>query len=117
MQGTLGILIQPCSKSGSPLGDEFYIEEPAELLGHPYGIKARARFAGCLSATAAQITVKSADITKLRFTKGIKVQYQPHKQPNATVTPFVSGATPAFNHSQVFYYDKVGLTKQCHPSH
>ena len=39
IQGTLALSIQPCNKAGSPLGEDFYIEEPAELLAHPYGFK------------------------------------------------------------------------------
>jgi hypothetical protein len=53
------------------------------------------------------VTLKGAEISKLKYTKGIKVQYTPYKQTKATITPVVTGASPVFNHSTVFYYDKV----------
>ena len=55
----------------------------------------------------AQVTIKNADITKLKFTRGTRVQFQPFKQTQATVTSYVSGAMPVFDHSSVFYYEKV----------
>ena len=91
-QGQLSISVVPCNRNGTPLGEDFYIEEPAELLGQKFGFK---------------ITIKSVDVNKLRFSKGMKVSYTPFKQEQATVTPMLQGTTPQFNHSAVFYFDKV----------
>ena len=38
-QGTLSVAIVPCNKSGGALGEDFYVEEPSELLAHPYAFK------------------------------------------------------------------------------
>jgi len=65
MQGTVSVHISPCDKKGNALDEDFYVEDPAELLGQPYGFK---------------VTIKSAEVTKLRFSKGLNIHYTPFKQ-------------------------------------
>merc|ERR1712212_1375911 len=38
-QGSLSVVLTPCSKSGKPLGDEFFVEDPKELLDKEYYVK------------------------------------------------------------------------------
>lgn len=90
-QGQLNLHITPCDANGKPLGDDFFVEDPSELLGKPYAFK---------------VTIKSAEINKLRFSKGVRVQYTPFKK-DTVCTPKVVGSSPVFNHSTVFSYDKV----------
>jgi len=59
-QGSLSVVLTPCSKSGKPLGDEFFVEDPKELLDKEYYVK---------------VDVRSADINNTRFTHGLYVQY------------------------------------------
>ena len=31
-QGSLSVVLTPCTKKGSPLGDDYFVEDPKELL-------------------------------------------------------------------------------------
>ena len=55
------------------------------------------------------MTIKSADITKVRFSRGVNVRYTVLGK-EMTVTPTVSGTNPVFNHSAIFKFDKVSHT-------
>jgi hypothetical protein len=52
------------------------------------------------------VTIKSADITKVRYSRGVNVRYTVLGK-EMTVTPTVSGTNPVFNHSAIFKFDKV----------
>lgn len=111
-QGTLAVNISPCKKNGSPLGEDFYVEEPAELLGKGYGFKVCQsspdyRYNKMTIVAITQVTIKSAEISKLRFSKGIQIQYTPYKQTAPTITGIATGTSPKFNHSTTFYFEKV----------
>lgn len=91
-QGSVSIHIQPCNRNGHPYDEEVYVEEPSELLGKSYGF---------------QVTILSAEIHKMRFCNGVRVQYCPIKQTRPTTTPAVMGTSPVFNHSCVFFFEKM----------
>jgi len=59
-QGSLSVVLTPCTKKGSPLGDDYFVEDPKELLDKEYYVK---------------VDVRSADINNSRFTHGLYVQY------------------------------------------
>ena len=55
-----------------------------------------------------QVIVRSAEIYKKRFSKGIKVKYRVYKDKELTETPLVKNTlTPQFKHSKVFTFSKI----------
>jgi len=52
--------------------------------------------------------VRSAEIFKSRFSKGIQVKYRVYKDKKFTETPFMKNSLkPQFKHSKTFTFDKV----------
>ena len=41
-QGQLTLNITPCDQKGDSVGEDFYLEDPSELLGKPYAFKVSA---------------------------------------------------------------------------
>ena len=55
-----------------------------------------------------QVNVRSAEIYKTRFSKGIKVKYRVYKDKDLTETPLVKNTLmPQFKHSKVFTFSKI----------
>ncbi|GFO20644.1 kinesin-like protein, partial [Plakobranchus ocellatus] len=91
-EGKLNVNIIPCTQAGLALEDNF-VEEPSELLKKPFHFK---------------IEVKSAEIHKPRFSKGIKVKYRLLTDKDFTETNQVVGTlSPDFNHSRVVSIPKL----------
>ena len=59
-QGSLSVVLTPCNKAGKSLGDDFFVEDPKELIDKEYHVK---------------VDVRSADINNSRFTHGLYVKY------------------------------------------
>ncbi|XP_041375232.1 LOW QUALITY PROTEIN: kinesin-like protein KIF28P [Gigantopelta aegis] len=92
-EGFLYINIAPCTASGKPLDEDYFVENANELKGKPFHFK---------------ITIRSADVHKVRFSKGLKVKYRVYKEDQLTETKLVTGTmTPEFNHSRVIAFSKV----------
>ena len=54
------------------------------------------------------MSIRSAEITKVRFSKGITIKYRVYKDEKFTQTKMVKGSlSPEFNHSEVFSFPCV----------
>lgn len=40
-EGSLTVSISPCASNGRVLGEQYYVENPQELIGQPYNFKVR----------------------------------------------------------------------------
>ncbi|KAK7114935.1 hypothetical protein V1264_000908 [Littorina saxatilis] len=94
-EGHLIVNITPCNQAGKSLDEDSFVDEPSELLGRPYHFK---------------VSVRSAEIHKSRFSKGVLVKYKVpivHDK-EYTETKWVTGSlSPEFNHSRVIGIDKI----------
>ena len=43
-QGSLSIVLTPCKKNGTPLGDDYFVDDPKELLDKGPGVINRSKF-------------------------------------------------------------------------
>ncbi|XP_069112007.1 kinesin-like protein KIF28 isoform X3 [Argopecten irradians] len=96
-EGTLTVTVAPCDDKGRPLDEEFFVEDPSELLGKPFYYK---------------VLVREAEINKSRFSRGIRVQFTlpfvNKKEPEVVQTPVIKNTlSPAFNFSKVLTISKV----------
>ena len=77
----------PCSEKGKPLDEDYFVDDPKELIKKPYHFK---------------VQTKSADVHKARFSKGLQVKYKVFKDNEYTETKMIKGTlSPEFNHSKV----------------
>ncbi|XP_064610352.1 kinesin-like protein KIF28 [Liolophura sinensis] len=92
-EGTLYVNVAPCTQNGKPLDEDYFVDNPEELLGKPYHFK---------------VTLRSADVIKSRFSKGLHVKYRVYKDDKFTETKVIKGTlSPEFNHSKVFSYPSI----------
>ncbi|CAG5116350.1 unnamed protein product, partial [Candidula unifasciata] len=83
-EGKLMISINPCDQSGLTLHDDNFVEDPKDLLDKPFHFK---------------ISIRSAEIYKTRYSKGIKVKYRLLNDKDFTETKMLTGTlTPEFCH-------------------
>ncbi|XP_046580338.1 kinesin-like protein KIF28P isoform X2 [Haliotis rubra] len=91
-EGFLYVNVTPCTQSGKPFDEEYFVESPNELLKKPYHFK---------------VTIQSADINKPRFSKGVRIKYKDYKG-DFVETPMVSGTLqPQFKHSKIITFPEV----------
>ncbi|XP_067652315.1 kinesin-like protein KIF28 [Haliotis asinina] len=91
-EGFLYVNVTPCTQSGKPFDEEYFVESPNELLKKPYHFK---------------VTIQSADINKTRFSKGVRIKYKDYKG-EFVETPMVSGTLqPQFKHSKIISFPEV----------
>ena len=58
--------------------------------------------------TSFQVCIRSADIKKARFSKGIQIKYRVYKNEKLSETKMVKGTlSPEFNHSEVTTFNNV----------
>ncbi|BFZ12722.1 hypothetical protein BsWGS_15761 [Bradybaena similaris] len=92
-EGKLMISINPCDQSGLTLNDDNFVEDPKDLLDKPFHFK---------------ISIRSADIYKTRYSKGIKVKYRLLNDKDFTETKMLTGTlTPEFCHNRVVSIPKL----------
>jgi len=95
-QGSLSVVLTPCTKKGSPLGDDYFVEDPKELIDKEYYVK---------------VDVRSADINNSRFTHGLYVQYGCAflaEKKDAYKTKVLSGSlSPKWNDSRLISIPKM----------
>ncbi|KAL8592992.1 hypothetical protein ACOMHN_017922 [Nucella lapillus] len=87
-EGQLYVDITPCSQSGKPLDEDYFVEDPNDLLSKPYHFK---------------VSVRSAKIHKARYCKGLRVKYRIPLvgDKDWTQTKLVANTlTPEFQHSR-----------------
>ncbi|XP_025115263.1 kinesin-like protein KIF28P isoform X3 [Pomacea canaliculata] len=95
-EGRLYVNITPCNHQGRSLDEDSFVDEPKELLGKPYHFK---------------IYVRSAEIHKSRFCKGVLVKYKVSivQDIEFTETKLITGTlSPEFNHSRIISIPKIG---------
>lgn len=92
-QGSLSIVLTPCKKNGTPLGDDYFVDDPKELLDKGPVINRKTfnqiinsslSFEVCLKPLNfewpvteyyVKVDVRAADINNTRFMHGLYVQY------------------------------------------
>lgn len=92
---TTVINVSPCNPNGKPLNEEFFVEDPSELLGKPYHFK---------------VSIRNANVHDSRFNKGLYIRYKPFKETEFTTTKTVKDTlSPEFDEkdSKVFGFDNV----------
>lgn len=90
---TVVIHVCPCYANEKALNEEFFVDDPSELLGRDYHFK---------------VTIRNAIVHDARFNKGLYIKYMPFKETEFTSTSVVKGTLePEFNHSQVFHFEEV----------
>jgi len=91
---TVVINVAPCYANEKPLSEEFFVDDPSELLGKDYHYK---------------VTIRNATVHDARFNKGLYIKYKPFRETEFTATEEVKGTlSPEFKHSKVFHFDKIG---------
>nr|XP_054748335.1 kinesin-like protein KIF28 isoform X2 [Lytechinus pictus] len=86
-QGYLIVNVSPCNQTGKTLPDDEFVDDPSELLGKPYHFK---------------VTIRSGEINKSRFSRGLHVTYRFMDDPDLTVTPVIKDTlSPEWKHSRV----------------
>ncbi|RDD47595.1 Kinesin-like protein KIF28P [Trichoplax sp. H2] len=86
-EGFISVSCTPCLANGKPLGDDYFVEEPGDLLGKPYHFK---------------VTIRNAEIHKARFSKGLTVKYRCYNEETLTQTETKSGTlSPEYNHTRI----------------
>lgn len=90
---TVVINVAPCYANEKPLSEEFFVDEPSELLGKDYHYK---------------VTIRNATVHDAKFNKGLYIKYKPFRENEDTQTKTVTGTlSPEFNHSKVFHFDSI----------
>ncbi|XP_072169328.1 kinesin-like protein KIF28P [Diadema setosum] len=87
-QGYLLLNVAPCNPAGKPLQDEdAFVEDPTELLGKPYHFR---------------VLIRSGEINKSRFSRGLYVKYKFMNEEEYAVTPTIKDTlSPQWSHSRV----------------
>ncbi|XP_064640023.1 kinesin-like protein KIF28 isoform X2 [Lineus longissimus] len=92
-EGSIYVNVTPCTQAGKPQDEDFFIEDPKELLGEAYHFK---------------VTIRGAEVNKARFSKGLMIKYKVFKDGEYTVTPTIKGTlTPEFKHSRIISYPSI----------
>ncbi|XP_035680266.1 kinesin-like protein KIF28P isoform X7 [Branchiostoma floridae] len=92
-EGNLYVNITPCSDKGKPLDEDFFVEDPQELLGKPFHYK---------------VTIKSAEVNKAKYSKGLHVKYKVYQDDDFTSTPVIKATlSPEFKHHRIITYPAV----------
>ena len=93
-EGNISINITPCTETGDPLLDEFFVDDPKELLGKPYHFK---------------LTISNAEIQKSRYNHGLYVKYICYGDKTPTETPVIFDTlSPVFNYTRKILFSSVG---------
>ncbi|ELT99958.1 hypothetical protein CAPTEDRAFT_223727 [Capitella teleta] len=92
-EGSISVHVAPCTQTGKPLDEDYFVDNPSELLGKPYHFK---------------VSIRSAEIKKARFSKGIQIKYRVYTNEKITETKMIKGnLSPKFNHSEIFTFSSV----------
>ncbi|XP_068725304.1 kinesin-like protein KIF28 [Montipora capricornis] len=90
---TVVINVAPCYADQKPLSEEFFVDDPSELLAKDYHYK---------------VTIRNATVHDAKFNKGLYIKYKPFRETDFTTTKTVEGTlSPEFNHSTVFHFDSI----------
>lgn len=90
---TVVINVTPCYANDKPLSEEYFVDEPSELLGRDYHYK---------------VTIRNAKVHDKKFNKGLYIKYKPFKEDEFTTTETAMNTQfPEFNHSKRFDFQSV----------
>jgi len=95
-QGKLSVAAAPCDAEGNLLGEDFYIDDPGELIEakKPYYVK---------------FTVKGADIKQAKFANALRVRVHFGDYGSCTTEWVTNAAAPRFDHVHIFKLDPVTM--------
>ncbi|XP_065828144.1 kinesin-like protein KIF28 [Oscarella lobularis] len=92
-EGHLLFQVYPTNREGKRLDDDAYVEDSAELLGKPFYYN---------------VTITSAEITRTKYSRGIRCKYTARGYDGDVETQLVKGTlSPEFKHSQTFTIKKM----------
>ncbi|KAK2181347.1 hypothetical protein NP493_403g07034 [Ridgeia piscesae] len=92
-EGYIVINVAPTTQKGKLLDEDFFVDDPTELLNKPFHFK---------------VSIRSAEIFKARFSLGLHIKYRVYKDQEYTQTKMIKGTlTPEFNHSKVFSFPSI----------
>ncbi|KAK2149668.1 hypothetical protein LSH36_442g01044 [Paralvinella palmiformis] len=92
-EGSMFVNVTPCTANGKLLDQDYFIDDPHELIGRPYYFK---------------VTIKSAGVNNVRYSRGLYVKYRVYDDHSYIVTGTITGTlTPEFNHSKVIAFKEV----------
>ncbi|EDO35613.1 predicted protein [Nematostella vectensis] len=87
-EASIFVNVSPCTQTGKSLDEDYFVDEPKDLLGKPFHYK---------------VTIRSADIHKARFNKGVYIKYKCLGDEEFTQTDTKANTlSPEFNNSKVF---------------
>ena len=93
-EGSMSIHVTPCSQAGKPLDDDYFVDEPNDLVGKPYHFK---------------ITIRTAEVHKTRYTHGLYVSFRYlGDDGTATRTQTVKETlSPTFDFEKIVSYESI----------
>ncbi|XP_065183829.1 kinesin-like protein KIF28 [Sycon ciliatum] len=84
-QGSIAVAVEPCNADSSALDDDFFVEDPDQLMGKPFHFK---------------VCVDQVSVTKQRFSLGLHVEYRVYGEDTSITTHTVHDTLDAkFDHS------------------
>lgn len=93
-EGSIVINITPCSQAGKPLDEDYFVEEPKDLIGKPYHFK---------------VLIRHTEVNRSCYRHGIYVKYKSYGEETPTQTKTVHETlAPEFNESKVFSIPAIG---------
>lgn len=92
-EGSILINVSPCTKGGKALDDDYFIDDPKDLLGKPYHFK---------------VTIRNAELQKSKFSHGVYVKFKCFGEQEEASTPMIADTlSPEFNYSKIFSFQAV----------
>lgn len=93
-EGSLVINVAPCTQQGKPLDEDYFVEEPKDLIGKPYHFK---------------VTIRNAEVQKSRYSHGLYVKFKSYGETKEAETPVKANTlSPEFNFSKIFSIPAIG---------
>lgn len=92
-EGFMYVNVTPCTATGKLLDQDYFVDDPQELLGRPYHFK---------------VTLKSAEVNNVRYSKGLYIKYRVYTDQNYIVTETITDTlTPKFNHTKLITFKEI----------
>ncbi|XP_065676074.1 kinesin-like protein KIF28 [Hydra vulgaris] len=86
-EGSLVISVVPCTQQGKALDEDYFVDDPKDLLGKPYHFK---------------VLLRSAEVHKARYSHGLYVKFLTFGEKTPFETPVINGTlSPQFNFSKI----------------
>eukprot|EP00111_Clytia_hemisphaerica_P009015 TCONS_00026419-protein len=92
-EGSAVIEVAPCTQDGKPLDEDYFVENPKELIGKPYHF---------------MVKVINCEVQKARYCHGLYMKYTSYGEENACLTEIKKDTlSPVFNHSKIYSFPAV----------